>query len=94
MFLSSGKTSKTSSEISFIDLDYFGRALGKTTLPIFKMPLDFDVEQMRVENIENPAKLIANSKGLQIGNLNLKLEQNIILKTFYSFKIHLGLLQK
>ena len=51
--------------LSFIDLEYFESALGKTELPIFNIPVNFENGITR-ELLENPSKIIATVEGMEI----------------------------
>ena len=66
VFLQAGKTSKSQSSLSFINLKYFGQALGKTTLPIFKLPIDLSTHKINPNEIENPLDLTIEDSGLKI----------------------------
>jgi len=57
VFLEAPKVGESKALLSFIDLRYFEKAIGKTALPIFQIPLDYEASSLSPENILNPESL-------------------------------------
>ena len=73
VFLQPGKTFKDRAHLSFIDLNYFSIALGQTTLPFFKIPIEFSSET-DAESIEQ-AELSISKQGLTINSNDLSYKE-------------------
>ena len=72
IFLEASKVSKKKALISFIDLEYFQKAIGKTSLPIFYIPIQLEKtskELMRDVYIDK------KSKELVIGEIKISSEK-------------------
>ena len=77
VFLENSRISNRRAFISFIDLDYFQTAVGKTALPVFHIPVYFGKErgEERRKELQGPQKISADYKGIQIDGLSLTKEQ-------------------
>ena len=65
VFFEPSRMSNEKAFLSFIDLRYFGPAIGKTALPIFQVPITLN-EEMSSELIATPRELRSNIYGLEI----------------------------
>ena len=68
VFLQPNHSSKKHSSLSFIDLEYFSSALGKTTLPIFKIPFN-PKSQTKSSSVD------LHETGLKIDSETISLEE-------------------
>ena len=76
VFLEASKVSNEKALISFIDLKYFEKAIGRTALPLFYIPLHFQKTALTPEAILSPKDLsLTDSKKLSLGGLTLSIEQ-------------------
>ncbi|MCY4320839.1 MAG: hypothetical protein OXC37_00315, partial [Bdellovibrionaceae bacterium] len=96
VFLESSKVSDKKAFISFIDLKYFESAIGRTALPLFYIPLDFEKTNLTKENVLYPQKLsLTDDNKLNIGELSLSLNQISFLSQLQqlSFNVTISLLE-
>ena len=57
VFLEKQRVGSSKAFISFIDLRYFEKAVGKTVLPVFQIPVDYKKAQVTAEQLLNPESL-------------------------------------
>ena len=80
VFLEDPKVSQSKALLSFIDLRYFEKAIGKTALPIFQIPIHYKTAKMSASSFLNP-KILTVKEGvkgdslLQIDNLEISENQ-------------------
>lgn len=77
VFLEPSKVSEHKALISFIDLNYFEKAIGKTSLPIFYLPLHFESTGIEKEKFLSPEKteIKTTSAGLLVGDIEVSGQQ-------------------
>ena len=94
VFLEAGKVSDKKALISFIDLNYFKEAVGRTALPIFHIPVHFQKTKLTKTEVLSPSHLSLTEDKLNIGELALSLEQVSYLSQLQqlSFNVTVSLL--
>ena len=80
LFLDPNLETKDKLSISFIDLEYFSDALGKTKLPIFHIPVEKTSENKNIiDSLLQPNEIVSSEEAIQIGNFSLSKEEIFIL---------------
>ena len=75
VFLEPSKVSNNKALISFIDLNHFKKAIGKTSLPLFYLPVHFK-KSISKESITSPKNIeITKDNHLLIGEMKISLNQ-------------------
>ncbi|MBC6416056.1 MAG: hypothetical protein GDA46_06690 [Bdellovibrionales bacterium] len=75
LFLEPSKVSDKKALISFIDLKYFEKAIGKTSLPIFHIPVHFEKVNASSAELLSPILKKHLNDTLYIGNIQLTKKQ-------------------
>ena len=79
VFLEKQRVGSSKAFISFIDLRYFEKAVGKTVLPVFQIPVDYKKAQVTAEQLLNPESLSMAQEQVEALEDSSKTQEELVL---------------